>query len=568
MLLGIDIGGTHTDAVVIDENGVKATAKVETIHDDLVASLDNVLEKILDPETGPAIRKINLSTTLTTNAIVEKQLEEVGILAVSGPGLTAAGFNTGLGDHFHLFSGSIDHRGNLRQPLDKAAVRRRLADCREAGIRVYTVVSKFSTRNPEIELALAEMVAGQSDFTTIGHRLSGRLNFPRRLATASYNSAVWRRYNRFADAVSRSLRERYRLDAPLYVLKADGGTIAFEDSRTHPVQTILSGPAASVMGIVALSSITEDAIILDIGGTTTDIAIFADGAPLLEPDGVAFGGRPTLVRAIRTHSLGLGGDSQVAVDENDKLKIGPRRLGPPLALGGPVPTLIDAANLAGISRVGDAEKSRAGFAGLADRLGLDETAAAAEVLQLATAMIHSECTRLLAEINQQPVYTVAEILHGRKIEPRRLYVMGGPAAILAPLLKKSFGLPVEVPEYFAVANAIGAALTRTTMETELFADTGRKTMLIPNLGINREITSSYSLDDARRDSTEALVSHLNAGGQPDLASRDVTIIEAEAFNMVDDYAYGSKTIRVSCQIRPGLEKRLPTPAAATGENHD
>jgi N-methylhydantoinase A/oxoprolinase/acetone carboxylase beta subunit len=568
MLLGIDIGGTHTDAVVIDQYGVRATAKVETVHDDLVASLNAVLEKILTPEIGPEIRKINLSTTLTTNAIVENRLEEVGILAVSGPGLAAASFNTGLGEHFHLFPGSIDHRGNLRQPLDEAAVRTRLAACREQGIRVYAVVSKFSTRNPEIELALAEMVKEQSDFTTIGHRLSGRLNFPRRLATAAYNSAVWRRYNRFADAVSKSLREGYRLTAPLNVLKADGGTIDLEHSRSHPVQTILSGPAASVMGIVALSTISEDAIILDIGGTTTDIAIFADGAPLLEPDGVSFGGRPTLVRAIRTHSLGLGGDSRAAVDENRKLRLGPRRLGPPLALGGPVPTLIDAANILGLSRVGDAEKSRRGYAGLAAELGLDEQQTARQVLELAAAMIHDECARLLDEINQQPVYTVAEILHGRRIEPRRLYVMGGPAAILAPRFGEVLGLPVEVPENYAVANAIGAALTRTTMETELFADTGRKTMLIPNLGIRREISSAYSLDDARRDGSRELLEHLRASGHPELENGDVSITEAEAFNMVDDYAYGSRTIRVSCQVRPGLEKNARLVRPGQGEHHD
>ena len=568
MLLGIDIGGTHTDAVVIDENGVRVTAKVETRHDDLVTSLNAVLEKILTPEIGAAIRKINLSTTLTTNAIVENRLEEVGILAVPGPGLAADCFNYGLGAHCHLFPGSIDHRGNLRQPLDENAVQALLSACRDHGIRVYAVVSKFSTRNPEIELKLADMVAGQSDFTTIGHRVSGRLNFPRRLATAGYNSAVWRRYNRFADAVSQSLRERYRLAAPLNVLKADGGTIDLEHSRRNPVQTILSGPAASVMGIVALSSITEDAIILDIGGTTTDIAIFADGAPLLERDGVAFGGRPTLVRAIRTHSLGLGGDSEVALDEEGKLVLGPRRRGAPLALGGPAPTLIDAANLAGLSRIGELEKSRAGLASLISRLGLGEKAAGEKIVALATAKIERECTRLLQEINQQPVYTVAEILHGRKIEPRRLYVMGGPAAILAPELEKAFGLPVEVPENYAVANAIGAALTRTTLESELFADTGRRTMLIPNLGIQREIPSAYSLNDARRDGCRELLNYLNACGHPGLESGDVSIVEAEAFNMVDDYARGSKTIRVSCQVRPGLERNLPAAGRTPGEHHD
>ena len=119
-----------------------------------------------------------------------------------------------------------------------------------------------------------------------------------------------------------------------------------------------------------------------------------------------------------------------------------------------------------------------------------------------------------------------------------------------------------------MANAIGAALTRTTMETELFADTGRKTMLIPNLGIRREISSAYSLDDARRDGSRELLDHLRACGHPELENGDVSITEAEAFNMVDDYACGSRTIRVSCQVRPGLEKSARLVRPGQGEHHD
>ncbi len=133
--------------------------------------------------------------------------------------------------------------------------------------------------------------------------------------------------------------------------------------------------------------------------------------------------------------------------------------------------------------------------------------------------------------------------------------MGGPAAILAPLLGQTFDLNTEVPENFAVANAIGAALTRTTMEIELFTDTGKKIMFIPNLDIKREVKSSYSLSDAKEDGVNELVKYLKENGHPEIACEDVSVVEAEAFNMVDDYSVGSKTIRVSCQIRPGLETK-------------
>ncbi|MBN2807938.1 MAG: hydantoinase/oxoprolinase family protein [Deltaproteobacteria bacterium] len=552
MLLGIDVGGTHTDAVIIDHEGVVATAKVETDHNDLIASLDAVLEKILQSEPKRPIRKVNLSTTLTTNAIVEKELEEVGVLAVSGPGLAPAHFNQDLGQNFYLFAGSIDHRGALQQPLDKAATTQAINDCQTKKIKVFAVVSKFSTRNPEIEEAMAELVFEQSDFTTIGHRLSGHLNFPRRLATAYYNAAVWRRYNVFADAVGQSIR-KHHLDAPLSILKADGGTIDFKNSRNHPIQTILSGPAASVMGIIALSSITEDAIILDIGGTTTDIAIFADGTPLLEKNGVSFGGRATSVRAINTNSIGVGGDSAITISSAGEIRVGPKRMGPPLALAGPQPTLIDVCNVKGLSALGDCRKSLIGLKALADKYGITIENITENALETALETIHGEALKLLEEINQRPVYTVAEVVHGAAIKPQKLYIMGGPAAILAPLLGRKFALPTEVPDNFAVANAIGTALTRTTMEIELFADTGKKLMFIPNLGIRKTIDNSYSLSQAQTYCINELVKYLNENGHPEITAADVSVVEAETFNMVDDYSAGSKSIRVSCQIRPGLE---------------
>ena len=553
MLLGIDVGGTHTDAVIIDRGGIVATAKVETDHSNLIASLDAVLEKILSLRTNqPPIKKINLSTTLTTNAIVEKQLEKVGVFAVSGPGLAQEYFNHDLGEHFHLIEGSIDHRGNLRLALNEIAAKKAVADCQNNHLKVFAVVSKFSPRNPEIEETLANLISSQADFIAIGHQISGRLNFPRRLATAYYNAAVWRRYNAFADAIAISIK-KHKLDAPLNILKADGGTIDFEISRKNPIQTILSGPAASVMGIIALSSITKDAIILDIGGTTTDIAIFADGAPLLEKEGVRFDGRATTVRAINTHSIGIGGDSTITISSDGNIMVGPQRLGPPMALSGPQPTLIDACNVKGLCRIGQPDRSFAGLKELAEQNQMTTEELANKALDLALKAIRTEANKLLETINQRPVYTVEEVVHGKKISPQRLYVMGGPAAILAPLLGRIFELETEVPNNFAVANAIGAALTRTTMEIELFADTGKNFMFIPNLNIRRKVSSSYSLNDAQQDGVGELVKFLKENGHPEIKDQDVSVVEAEAFNMVDDYAVGSKTIRVSCQIRPGLE---------------
>ena len=172
---------------------------------------------------------------------------------------------------------------------------------------------------------------GPEPVIALGHRLSGRLNFPRRIATAYWNAAVWTLHNRFADAVEASLKDM-GIDAPAYLLKADGGAIPLSVSRERPVEALLSGPAASVMGMMALMpSCSEDTLVLDMGGTTTDIALLAAGQPVLSPDDLVVNGRSTLVRALKSVSIGLGGDSQVTVAPG--IQVGPLRKGPALAFG-------------------------------------------------------------------------------------------------------------------------------------------------------------------------------------------------------------------------------------------
>jgi N-methylhydantoinase A/oxoprolinase/acetone carboxylase beta subunit len=307
------------------------------------------------------------------------------------------------------------------------------------------------------------------------------------------------------------------------------------------------------MGIIALSAISEDAIILDIGGTTTDIAIFAQGTPLLDRDGAGFANRKTSIRAIKTASIGIGGDSLIAINKKGEITVGPQRQGAPLAFSGPAPTLIDACNVKGLCTLGDSEKSFSGFAQLAEKISLEASQLADAALKIALKAIHENCFQLLNKINQKPVYTVAEIIHGKKIEPRKLFVMGAPAQVLAPELEKMFQLETVVPENFAVANAVGAALTRPTMAAELFADTGKKLVLIPALDYKKEIDSSYSLAQAKEDLICALTEYLKINHYVDHAVPEIEVVTAEEFNMVDDYSIGSKSIRISCQIKPSLE---------------
>lgn len=547
MLVGIDVGGTHTDAVLIARDGVKACVKLRTNHDNLLASVRDALSSIAAVAGPEGISRLNLSTTLSTNAIVEGKTERVGLFVTAGPGIDPASYRMGL--DFHVIGGAIDHRGAEIAPLDREAAKAAVAACRQDGIRVFAAAGKFSTRNPAHEIALAELIGPEAEYTALGHAFSGRLGFGRRAATAYLNSAVWRVFNRFADAVEHSVAD-LGISPRISVLKADGGTMPLSQSRSQPVQSILSGPAASVMGIIAVCDIREDSVILDIGGTTTDMAVFADGAPLVENEGIAISGHPTLVRALKTRSIGVGGDSALRVTP-EGIMVGPVRHGPPMALGGDRPTLVDALNVQNVIAYGDQAASFRGLSELAAGTGLDPETLADYAIGGAINKIREEVAAFIREINDTPVYTIFELLEGKKVRPSRVYVMGGPALALSALLQDAFSEEVIVPDNFAVANAIGAALARPTSSVELFADTARGRMLIPSLGLTEAIPADYDLARAEADAARRLTEHLCDIGAEECGS-DVERLEGSSFNMVEDSRLTGRNIRVVCQVRPGV----------------
>lgn len=551
MFCGIDVGGTHTDAVVVENGQVIAACKVQTDHANLLASIRAALEDVCSRVKAHRIERITLSTTLSTNAIVEGKTEEAGVIVSSGPGIDPESYRMGKG--YFVIPGSIDHRGYEIQPLDRGELDDTLTMCRELGLSTYAVISKFSTRNPDHETQIAEALAGQADHVTMGHRLSGLLNFPRRIATAAYNAQVWRLYNRFADAVETSLRE-LGVEAQVGILKADGGTMPLAASREKPVESILSGPAASVMGMLALCEIHEDAILLDIGGTTTDIALLSQGAPVVE-EGISMGSYPTLVRALKTKSIGVGGDSLLSVREG-RIFVGPHREGPSMAQGGTAPTLIDACNYLRITSFKDRDASRQGIEKLAALWDMYPEKLAKAAVDRAVESIVGAAGGLIEEINEKPVYTIHELLKGAKLEPRKAYVMGGPAMAFRSLLEDALGFEVEAPKHYDVANAVGAALTRTTAELEVIADTELQHMLIPALGIVEVIDRRFTLEDAKARAKQALLDRLSEHGLK--AHQEygdvVEFTEVQSFNMVDFYGTSHKNIRVKCQIKPGISE--------------
>ncbi|EGV27968.1 Hydantoinase/oxoprolinase [Thiorhodococcus drewsii AZ1] len=558
MIIGLDVGGTHTDAVLLDCRGVVERAKVSTDETDLFRSVLAGLDLILEGTDPGCITRIVLSTTLTTNAIVRNRVEPVGMIVCSGPGLDPEVHRTG--PDYHVVAGAIDHRGREIQPVDPDEIVAIAAGFRERGIRQVAVVGKFSCRNPAHEVRIAELVEPYVERVFMGHRTSGHLSFPRRIATTFLNASVYPIHRAFFEAVGGALREK-GLSAPVHIMKADGGTMSLEASIDAPGQTVLSGPAASIMGAIPAAPAEEDVVVLDIGGTTTDIAILVGGVPLLQPVGIAFGRFKTLIRSLQTSSIGIGGDSHIQVSDG-QLAIGPDRCGPPRAFGGPEVTPTDAFVTLGELNAGDAARATAGVTEIGERLGLDEHAAAQTLIETACDRILAAVDEMVEQVNAQPVYTIHEMLDGYRIRPTRLLVLGGPAEHFAPYLAARSSMKVSLVPDWGVANAIGAAMARTTCEVSLVADTERGLVSVSNSDAQWRCDRHYTRVDALRQASEALRNLAIESGADD-EDMDLELTEDIQFNIVNGFSTTGRNIRVSLQIKPGLIHGYRLPGSAS-----
>ncbi|MDX9787412.1 MAG: hydantoinase/oxoprolinase family protein [Desulfobacterales bacterium] len=547
MIIGLDVGGTHTDVVLLGKNGLIREFKIPTNQSDLFETVLTGLHQVTDGIDPNTIGRVVFSTTLTTNAIVQKETPPVGIIVTAGPGIDAALLQ--VSDHYHSVTGAIDHRGREIQPVNTdeiIAISRKLVT---AGVHYVGVVGKFSTRNPSHELKIASLLEGQFEKVFLGHQMSGNLNFPRRIATVYLNAAVYPIHKTFFEAVQKSLVEKGILRS-IKILKPDGGTMRFDSSIDYPGHTILSGPAASVMGALPYASKNVGSLVLDIGGTTTDMAVLVDGVPLLDPLGAELGGYKTLIHAMNTHSIGVGGDSFVRVIDG-RLEIGPDRKGPAMAFGGLSPTPTDALFVLGLISDGNRQKSIDGLTPVAEALGTTVENAAALIHEKTCQDILDAATQMIVRINSKPVYTVHELLENYKVNPTEILVLGGPAAILSKKLEEISALTVRALPNSKVANAIGAALARTTCELTFFADTEQGICTAPEENYLKKIGKEFSNQDAVREAFE-LLRHkgLQMGADPD--HLEMEVVENIQFNMVRGFYTTGRNIRTKVQIKPGL----------------
>lgn len=334
-LIGVDTGGTYTDAALIEARGhrVVARAKAITTKGDLaIGVVEAITQAVAQLPQGLQPRDIGLvsvSTTLATNAVVEGHGSPIGVVLIGFDAPMVE--RTGIAQAFpglpvEVIAGGHDHNGDARVPLDLPALDAAL-DRIAARVDAFAVASTFAVRNAAHEhAARAHIQARTGKPVTLSTELSTDLDAPRRALTAALNARLIARVSTLIDAVHRAMAQ-LQIACPLMIVKGDGTLALAETVALRPIETVLSGPAASLVGAQWLSGL-RSFILSDMGGTTTDLGILRDGRPQVSAQGAEVGGWRTMVRAIDVRTVGLGGDSEVHLGAHGKLTVGPQRVVP------------------------------------------------------------------------------------------------------------------------------------------------------------------------------------------------------------------------------------------------
>lgn len=566
MLLGLDVGGTFTDAVIIDGHRVVATAKRRTTKDNLMNGIGEALDAVLEGYDASNIEQVTLSTTVVTNTIVEEKEQVVDLYVVTGPGRN-------VDDIFPVkpiyLQGYTDHRGIVveRTPADAVRGIANMVQTR-SGTDLAAVSAKFGVRNPQEELSITEELKNTYLTISNGSLLSGSLNFPRRTISAYFNSAVKPVFTAFKKNVEDALSAR-NIVAPLHILKADGGSLPVEHMVSRPVETAFTGPAATVLGLSALGVIgNQHTVALDIGGTTTDISLWKHGRPLMTKNGVSIREYPSAVRSFAVTSVGIGGESVVRF-KNGNLTVGPERVGPSVALGGIEPTLGDALIVLGHANYGDFNLASRALQDLADaiqatlqsnnvntlnnQLTLIKTSSdvARLILQNALETIQRGVDEVITVENKRPIYVVADIVNPDIFVPEHIVVVGGTAPSLGASIGEYMDLPIMIPENAAVANAIGAALALSTIELTVHVDTKRRLLVIPELGIKQQNCTLKRAEQVVERAKEALSEEALRLGLD--TAQEIEIISIEDFPVVEGWQSMERLITVKVQLAAGVK---------------
>lgn len=335
LVLGIDTGGTYTDGVVVEPESKKiiTKAKALTTREDLSVGIRNCINN-LDFQDFHRISVISLSTTLATNAIVEGRGCEVGLLMIGHEPIDKLPVA-----HYAVLPGGHDIKGRRQEDLDLELTKKAICEFK-GKVDAVAISGYLSVRNPEHELAAAKLVQEILDLPVVcAHQLTTSLGFYERTVTAVLNARLIPVITELIESVKKALEEK-EIEASIMIVKGDGCLMSESLAREKPIETILSGPASSIIGGTFLTD-TSEALVLDMGGTTTDIAILKNGVPKVNQEGAMVGGWLTRVQAAEIYTYGLGGDSYIQVNRDRDIVVGPQRVWPLCVVGHNYPALVE-----------------------------------------------------------------------------------------------------------------------------------------------------------------------------------------------------------------------------------
>lgn len=550
MLIGIDVGGTFTDGVLFSDGQVVYSVKHPTDEKDLESTLLAVLDDLIPASKGSRIDRVVLSTTLVTNLLAANRGERTALLMMPGRGLPFSSYP--IGDDTYFLKGGIDFRGRQIEAPDEGEIESVLQEIDKKGIRRVAVAGKFSNRNDHHETLVKKIIQAHYPHTDVctSNEVSGRLNYPRRAATCYYTAMTMREWSGFTYRIEAAINARIP-GCNLHILKADGGTMTLEASRNHPCETVFSGPAASTMGGSALSWEPLNSVVVDIGGTTSDISLLIEGEPLYASKGALIGGHLTHIRSFAMNSIAIGGDSAIAGESGDLL-VGPTRLGVAACFGGETPTVIDAFNCLKGLNIGDAAASRMRLEPVAGRLGWSLEELCRAVVERVIDELVRSIQDMFRQWEDEPAYKVWEVVNRKSFVLDRVIGIGAAAPVIVPLLAERLGVDSFLHRYSPVANALGAAVARPTLAVQVHADTQNKVYTVAPGGASGPLDGhNYQVEDVLQLAYRYLEEMGNEMGLAAYAD-EARVFREEQFNVIRGWDLIGKLFDVGVEVTPGF----------------
>lgn len=439
-VLGIDTGGTYTDAVLMEPKTSKVllSAKSPTTHQDLSTGIINSIQALGDFDTT-SVEKVVMSTTLATNAIVEGKGRPTALILIGERPKGELPI-----DRVYQVKGKVNIKGKEVIPIDQDEVE---AVCREIGpeIEAVAVSGMMSVRNARQELLVKEIVEKQCGLPVIcSHELSSKLGFTDRTVTAVLNASLIPIIKQFIDAVKKALTA-HQIDAKIFMVKGDGNLASLDFILKKPIESILSGPAASIIGALRLAG-TGDGIVVDMGGTTTDSGLVEANTLALSAVGARVGEWQTQIDSAMINTFGLGGDSQILPEKGQPV-LKHRRILPACRGGKEGITPTDCLHYTG------------------DFSQWDSNAANQAILNQArkTEMTADDYAQASISMILDTIQTETLALYDSSLP---IIAIGAPAGAWYTRIREKTGRQVIIPEHFEVANAVGAAMAAVEERVE------------------------------------------------------------------------------------------------------